>query len=139
MRYVGMPYRLGGNPAKGRGTDCIQMVLSVLRDAGLEPPPVERRWYQLLAQHDLAAIQRDWFTFTEQTLGPEQCAMTLLPNEGDFSIAVVVDNGLLAVKATVGVVWGAAQQHAAPELSAPSECLISPCCRQIATLPICSA
>lgn len=105
MRYIGMPYRLGGDPTKGRGTDCIRMVLSVLRDAGLEPPPVERRWYQLLAQRDMAAIERDWFTFTEQTSGPEEYAMTLLPNEGDFSIAVVVDNGLLAVKATVGVVW----------------------------------
>lgn len=105
MRYVGMPYRLGGDPSQGRGTDCIRMVLSVLRDAGLEPPPVERRWYRLLALHDIPAIERDWFNLTEQTSGPEQYAMTLLPNEGDFSIAVVVDNGLLVVKATVGVVW----------------------------------
>lgn len=105
MRFIGMPYRLGGDPNQGRGTDCIRMVLSVLRDAGLDPPPVERRWYQLLAQRDMAAIERDWFSLTEQTSGPEQYAMTILPADGDFSIAVVVDNGLLTVRATVGVVW----------------------------------
>lgn len=105
MRYVGMPYRLGADPTKGRGTDCIRMVLAVLRDAGLNPPPVERHWYHLLALHDVSAIEKEWFALTEQTSGPEQYAMTLLPTEGDFSIAIVVDNGLLTVRSTVGVIW----------------------------------
>ncbi len=105
MKYVGLPYRLGGDPTSGTGTDCIRLVLQVLADAGLKPPAVERRWYKLLAQRDFQAIQADWFELTEQTLEPEQYAMTLLPTQGDFSIAVVVDGGLLAVRATVGVVW----------------------------------
>lgn len=105
MRYVGLPYRMGADPVRGEATDCIRLVLRVLEDAGLNPPPVEREWYRLLAQRDYKAIAADWFRLTEQTSGPEQYAMTLLPTEGDFSIAIVVDDGLLAVKATVGVVW----------------------------------
>jgi hypothetical protein len=105
MKYVGLPYRLGADPESGTATDCIRMVLRVLADAGLNPPDVERRWYRLLAQRDIQAIKADWFAMTEQTMGPEQYAMTLLPTDGDFSIAIVVDNGLLVVRATVGVVW----------------------------------
>lgn len=105
MRYVGMPYHLGADPSGGRGTDCIRMVFAVLRDAGLNPPPVDRRWYHLLAAHDVAAIRDEWLALTEQTAGPEQYAMTLLPSEGDFSIAIVVDNGLLTVRSNVGVIW----------------------------------
>jgi hypothetical protein len=105
MRYIGLPYRLGADPRTGRGTDCIRLVLRVLEDAGFNPPSVERRWYKLLAQRDYAAIEADWYSLTEQTSVPEQYAMTLLPTEGDFSIAIVVDQGILAVRATIGVVW----------------------------------
>ena len=105
MKYVGLPYRLGADPDGGTGTDCIRLVLRVLADAGLNPPAVERHWYRLLAQRDYQAIKEDWFALTEQTMHTEQYAMTLLPTEGEFSIAVVVDGGLLAVRSTVGVVW----------------------------------
>jgi hypothetical protein len=105
MKYIGLPYRLGADPESGTGTDCIRLVLRVLADAGLSPPDVQRRWYKLLAQRDIQAIKADWFELTEQTMGPEQYAMTLLPSESDFSIAIVVDDGLLTVRATVGVVW----------------------------------
>lgn len=105
MKYVGMPYRMGADPTNGNATDCIRLVLRVLEDAGLNPPSVERRWYKLLAERNLKAIREDWFSLTEQTMGPEQYAMTILPSDGDFSIAVVVDDGLLTVRATVGVVW----------------------------------
>lgn len=105
MRYVGLPYRLGADPNDGQATDCIRMVFGVLHDAGLQPPSVERRWYRLLAQRDMAAIKADWFSLTEQVSGPEQYAMTLLPPESDFSIAIVVDQGLLTVRPNVGVVW----------------------------------
>lgn len=105
MRYVGMPYRLGADPRQGRGTDCIRMVFAVLRDAGLNPPPVERNWYHLLAARNTDAIEREWFQLTEQASGPEQFSMALLPADGDFSIGIVVDNGLLTVRANIGVTW----------------------------------
>lgn len=104
MKYVGMPYRMGADPRNGNGTDCIRLVLSVLDDAGLHPPPVERRWYKWLAEGNLKAIRNDWLSLTEQTTGPEQYAMTLLPTEGIFCIAIVVDDGLLTVSANLDVV-----------------------------------
>lgn len=104
MQYVGMPYRMGADPRNGNGTDCIRLVLRVLEDGGLTPPPVERRWYKWLAESNLEAIRKDWLSLTEQTAGPEQYAMTLLPSSGMFCIAVVVDNGLLTVSASLDVV-----------------------------------
>lgn len=97
MHYVGMPYRLGADPRYGNSTDCIRLVLNVLRDAGLSPPEVERKWYRWLAEGDIDAIRNDWLSLTEQTNGPEQYAMALLPAEGLFCIAVVVDGGLLTI------------------------------------------
>lgn len=104
MQYVGMPYRMGADPRNGNATDCIRLVLRVLEDAGLNPPAVERKWYALLAQGDIDAIRDDWLSLTEQTNGPEQYAMTLLPTQGLFSIAIVVDDGLLTVNANLDMV-----------------------------------
>jgi len=105
MRFVGLPYRLGADPMGGEASDCIRLVLRVLELQGLQPPAIERRWYLLLARGELETIREEWFALTEQTMGPHQHAMTLLPNEGDFSIAIVVDGGLLSVRSTVGVQW----------------------------------
>lgn len=104
MRYVGLPYRMGADPRQGQATDCIRLVLRVLEDAGLNPPPVERQWYKWLAEGNLDAIKQDWYALTEQTNGPEQYAMTLLPSGGLFCIAVVVDDGLLAISANLNIV-----------------------------------
>lgn len=105
MKYVGLPYRLGADPEDGEAADCIRLVLRVLVMGGLEAPPVERKWYNHLAKREIDAIMADWFDLTEQTNGPEPYAMTLLPMEGDFSIAIIVDEGLLMVRAAVGVIW----------------------------------
>lgn len=106
MKYISMPYRMGGNPRNSKSTDCIRLVLCVLEDAGLNPPAVEKQWYKWLAERNLEAIKADWFALTEQTMQPEQYAMTLLPAEGDFCIAIVVDEGLLTVSASLdAVMW----------------------------------
>lgn len=59
----------------------------------------------LLAKGDIETIKEEWFALTEQTMGPEQNAMTLLSEEGLFCIAIFVDGGLLTVRSTVGVQW----------------------------------
>lgn len=105
MRYVGLPYRLGADPEDGEASDCIRMVLRVLAMGGLNPPAIERKWYNHLTLGEIDQIMADWFALTEQTFGPEEYAMTLLPAEGLFSIAIVVDGGLLSVRQSVGVIW----------------------------------
>jgi hypothetical protein len=69
------------------------------------PPAVQRHWYRLLARGDTNTIRQEWLELTEQVNGPEQYAMAILPYDGDFSIAIVVDGGILTVRANVGVVW----------------------------------
>jgi hypothetical protein len=104
MKFVGLPYRLGADPVGGEASDCVRMVFRVTELGGVKTPKIERKWYLWLAQGNMDAIKKDWFDLTEQTNGPEQYAMTLL-GEGVFSIAVVVDGGLLTVRSTVGVQW----------------------------------
>lgn len=104
-KYVGLPYRLGADPEDGKATDCIRMVLRVLEMGGIQPPDIQRDWYNHLARRDIQAILNDWFALTEQTYRPEEYAMTLLPGEGDFSIAIVVNNGLLMLRRATGVTW----------------------------------
>jgi len=104
-KYVGLPYRLGADPEDGKATDCIRLVLRVLAMGGYHPPLIERDWYGHLARRDIKPIMDDWFRLTEQTYGPEEYAMTLLPGEGDFSIAIVVNNGLLMLRRATGVTW----------------------------------
>jgi hypothetical protein len=105
MKYIGLPYRLGADPESGEATDCIRLVLRVLEGAGLTPPPVERKWYNHLAKREIQPIMEDWYALTEQTAGPEDYAMTILPGEGDFAIAIVVQGGLIAVRTSSGSIW----------------------------------
>lgn len=105
MKYLGLPYRIGADPEEGVGCDCIHLVLRVLAMGGLNPPDVERRWYNYLATKEIDKIMLEWFELTEQTYGPEDYAMTVLPSATDFSIAVVVNQGLLTVRPSFGVTW----------------------------------
>lgn len=104
MRYVGLPFKMGADPDAGEASDCIRLVLRVLEHAGLNPPSVERRWYNHLAKREIKEIMADWFRLTEQTHGPEDYAMTVLPL-ADFAIAIVVSGGILSVTPSTGVLW----------------------------------
>lgn len=105
MKYLGLPYRIGADPEDGIACDCIHLVLRVLAMGGLHPPEVQRRWYNFLATKEINKIMEEWSALTEQTFGPEDYAMTVLPSAMDFSIAIVVNNGLLMVRPTTGVTW----------------------------------
>lgn len=103
-KYLGLPYRPGADPEHGRASDCIRLVIRTLELGGYDPPPVRREWYEHLCRGEIDAVVADWFALTEQTSGPEDYAMTLLP-AGDFSIGIVVDGGLLSVRPGPGVTW----------------------------------
>lgn len=105
MKYIGLPYKLNADPENGEGSDCIRLVLRVLEMGGIEAPPITRKWYVHLARKEGEPIMRDWFSYTEQTFGPEEYAMTLLMPGANFSIAIVVDGGLLGVRPRAGVTW----------------------------------
>lgn len=105
MRFVGLPYRLGADPVKGEATDCLHLAFRTIELGSVRVPPIKRQWYVHLARNEMKPIYQDWFDLTEQTFGPEQYAMTLLDGEGDFSLATVIDGGLLLVRQTVGSIW----------------------------------
>jgi hypothetical protein len=104
MHLVGLPYRMSADPKGAEATDCIRLVFHVLEIAGQQPPPIDRRWYPMLARQDSDGLRREWMRLSRPTTGPEQLSTTLLP-EGPFAIAVVVDGGILLVRPEVGVRW----------------------------------
>lgn len=113
MKYIGLPYKLGADPENGEATDCIRLVFRVLEMGGITPPPITKKWYLHLARKEAEPIMQDWYSYTEQTFGPEDYAMTLLTPGVNFSIAIVVDGGLLGVRPRVGVTW-APLEHLKP-------------------------
>lgn len=113
MKYIGLPYKLGADPENGEASDCIHLVFRVANSRGVKTPDIPRRWYLHLARKEPEPIMNDWFNYTEQTFGPEDCAMTLITPGVNFSIAIVVDGGLLGVRPRVGVTW-APLEHLRP-------------------------
>jgi hypothetical protein len=105
MRFIGLPYKLGADPLNGQATDCLHLCFRTIEMGPVPVPPIKRQWYLHLARKELDPIIEDWFELTEQTNGPEDYAMTLLKDEGNFSIATVIDDGLLFVRRSTGAAW----------------------------------
>lgn len=59
VRLIGLPYRLGANPAKHHATDCINLCRVVLDHYGIPSPEPHRSWYRRLRLGDTTV-------FTEQ-------------------------------------------------------------------------
>lgn len=105
MRYLGLPFKLGADPENGNATDCVHLVFRVAQQNGVTTPEIKREWYSHLGKRNIGPIMKDWFSLTEQTMGPEQCAMAIMPDENIFAMSIVVDGGLLFVRSSVGVIW----------------------------------
>jgi hypothetical protein len=105
MRFLGLPYRLGADPLKGRATDCVHLTFRTQELDGVKIPPIKREWYHALCRKDISPLMQDWYDLTTQTQGPEQHAMTVLSRNPEFSLAVVIDGGLLSIRENTGAIW----------------------------------
>lgn len=105
MQFLGLPYRLGADPLKGRATDCVHLVFRTLELDGVAVPPIKRSWYYALCDKNITPLMEDWYSLTAQTTGPEQHAMAVLSRSPDFALGVFIDDGLLSIRPTVGSIW----------------------------------
>lgn len=106
MQWIGLPHRFGANPEDGEAADCIVMVFSVLRWAGVHHPPFEQRWLDLAAQGRYPELVEIWQSKTRLLPNPKTYSITML-NHGDkgLGFGVVVDDGVLTVNHKRGVYW----------------------------------
>jgi hypothetical protein len=101
---VGLPYRLGAEPARHGATDCINLCRWVLGWYGIEAPVPARSWYRRLHAGDTSIFKEQlelWGTPGETGI------IALVQATGNsFGLAVYYDTGWLHCSAqTNRVVW----------------------------------
>ena len=100
---IGLPYRLGAEPARHGATDCINLCRWVLGWYGIEAPVPARSWYRRLHAGDTSIFKEQldlWGT-------PAETGIIALVQAGDsFGLAVFYDTGWLHCSTqTNRVIW----------------------------------
>ena len=45
-QLIGLPYRLGADPARHKAGDCLSLCKTVLKSYGISSPEPKREWYR---------------------------------------------------------------------------------------------
>jgi hypothetical protein len=107
IRWVNakLPHITGADPDDGIGIDCLVMATKVRRDAGLDTPPLDPRWFDLAAQGQWAELEAEWKRMCEPCrLEPYALVLHLQPG-GMMGVGVVIDDGVLIVHHRRGAQW----------------------------------
>ncbi len=108
---IGLPYRLGAEPARHGATDCINLCRWVLGWHGIEAPVPARNWYRRLHAGDTTIFKEQlelWGTPGETGI------IALVQASNTFGLAVFYDTGWLHCSAqTSRVVWSPAVKYEA--------------------------
>ena len=101
---IGLPYRLGAEPARHGATDCINLCRWVLGWYGIEAPVPARNWYRRLHAGDTRIFKEQlelWGTPGETGI------IALVQATGNsFGLAVYYDTGWLHCSAQNNrVIW----------------------------------
>lgn len=105
-RWIGLPHKLGADPADGEAADCLMVAYRVLLEAGIKCPSIKKEWIDLAASGEWVKLEDQWNLIMEPIETPEQYALSMSRNdETGFNIGVVVDDGVLFVHHRKGVAW----------------------------------
>ena len=108
---IGLPYRLGAEPARHGATDCINLCRWVLGWYGIEAPVPARSWYRRLHAGDTHIFQEQlelWGTPGETGI------IALVQATGNsFGLAVYYETGWLHCSTTNRVVWSPSVKYEA--------------------------
>lgn len=100
---IGLPYRLGAEPARHGATDCINLCRWVLGWYGIEAPVPARSWYRRLHAGDTSIFKEQlelWGTPGETGI------IALVQAVDSYGLAVYFETGWLHCSAqTNRVVW----------------------------------
>lgn len=108
---IGLPYRLGAEPARHGATDCINLCRWVLAWHGIEAPVPARSWYRRLHAGDTSIFKEQldlWGTPAETGI------IGLVQASNSYGLAVFYDTGWLHCSAQINqVVWSPSVKYEA--------------------------
>jgi hypothetical protein len=106
MRYLGLPYRWGGDPDRDTGTDCFRVTLAVLGMHGAPRPAViKREWYAAAGRNRWKPLLRELDSISRPVPGGRPLDVALLEGGEPIALGVCVAGGLLTACQGQGVHW----------------------------------
>ncbi len=105
QRYLGLPYRWGGDPDRGGGTDCLRLTLAVLALHGEPRPVVRREWYEAARRCRWRELLQELEATSTPVPGGRPLDVALLAGGEPIALGVCVAGGLLTACQGLGVHW----------------------------------
>ena len=100
-KLIGLPYRLGADPARHGAGDCLSLVRTVLANYSFTVPQGQRDWYRRLRKKDYSIFTEElnrWGVASPPKLG----TIGLCKSENGFGMAAWYEEGWLSYKETFG-------------------------------------
>lgn len=105
-KWIGLPHEFGADPDDGQGADCLIMAHKILSSVGAPCPPLKSEWAELAKQQKWEKLREEWSKYMIPVEKPMQYDLHMTTNEHTgFSIATVVDDGIVFVSHRKGVAW----------------------------------
>lgn len=106
LRYLGLPYRWGGDPDRHGGTDCLRLTVAVLGlyDAP-RPAAIKPEWYAAAGRGRWHHLLRELATISEPVPGATPLDVALLAGGAPIALGVCVAGGVLTTCQGHGVHW----------------------------------
>ena len=105
VRYIGLPYRWGGDPDRQGGTDCLRLTIAVLSLYDEPRPAVRREWYQAAGRARWRPLLEELTTISSQVPGAMPLDVALLAGGEPIALGVCVAGGILTTCQGQGVHW----------------------------------
>lgn len=105
-RYIGLPYRWGGDPDRHGATDCLRLTIAVLGlyDAP-RPPRIKREWYEAAGRCCWRPLLEELAAISRPVPGAMPLDVALLAGGEPIALGVCVAGGLLTTCQGQGVHW----------------------------------
>jgi hypothetical protein len=106
IRYLGLPYRWGGDPDRHGGTDCLRLTFAVL-DLYDAPRPalIKREWYEAAGRRNWKPLLKELTACSSSVPGAMPLDVALLAGGAPIALGVCVARGILTTCQGQGVHW----------------------------------
>jgi hypothetical protein len=105
LRYLGLPYRWGGDPDRHGSTDCLRLTLAVLSLYDAPRPAIKPEWYQAARRGRWQPLLSELERISSPVPGGQLLDVALLQGGEPIALGICVAGGLLTTCQGQGVHW----------------------------------
>ena len=87
-QLIGLPYRLGADPAVHGAADCVSMCRTVLASYNILTPEPKREWYRRLRRGDTSVFKEQLELWGEPTSKMCEGTVGLCESEDGYGLAI---------------------------------------------------